>query len=99
MTQYNLRNILIEKIKDSDSLTDVELLKSVQKDGHVFSLGKFNKVLLDLEILGAIKVAWITKDKRRIEIVKEVEEEDEIEIQNREAMERDYESSFPGNEP
>ena len=36
---------------------------------------KFNKLLLDLEILGLIKVSWITKDERRIEVFV-VEKED-----------------------
>jgi hypothetical protein len=28
----------------------------------------FNKILLDLEIYGLIRVSWLTKDKRRIEV-------------------------------
>ena len=38
---------------------------------------KFNKILLDLEIMGLINVAWITKDTRRIEVIVEKEEVDE----------------------
>lgn len=59
---------------------------------------KFNKLLLDLEILGLIKVAWITKDARRIEIVTIKEEIDIVDEQNQEMMEKDYEASFPGFE-
>ena len=59
---------------------------------------KFNKILLDLEIMGLINVAWITKDTRRIEVVVEKEEIDEVEVQNKEMMEKDYEASFPGFE-
>jgi len=51
---------------------------------------------LDLEILGLIKVAWITKDERRIEVAIVEKEVDEIEEQNKETMEKDYEASFPG---
>ena len=29
----------------------------------------FNKTLLDLEIYGLVRVSWVTKDKRRIELV------------------------------
>jgi hypothetical protein len=34
--------------------------------------GDFNKVLLDLEIYNLIRVTWITKDKRRIEVAGEM---------------------------
>ena len=91
-----LRNAIFEKIKEVNSLTDIDLYKSLTKDGLNVSEDKFNKLLLDLEILGLIKVAWFTKDERRIEIVVVEKEEDPIEIQNKEIMEKDYEASFPG---
>ncbi len=93
-----LRNFVFEKVKDHGSLTDTELSKIMIKDGMVIPEDRFNKVLLDLEILGLIKVSWLTKDTRRIEIIKEKDEVDEIESQNIERMERDYESGFPGVE-
>ena len=93
-----LKNIIHEKIKEVNSLTDVELYKSLTKDGMIISEDKFNKILLDLEILGLIKVAWITKDARRIEIVTIKEEVDIVDEQNQEMMEKDYEASFPGFE-
>ena len=93
-----LKNIIHEKIKEVNSLTDVELYKSLTKDGMIISEDKFNKILLDLEILGLIKVAWITKEARRIEIVTIKEEIDIVDEQNQEMMEKDYEASFPGFE-
>ena len=93
-----LKNIIHEKIKEVNSLTDAELYKSLTKDGMIISEDKFNKLLLDLEILGLIKVAWITKDARRIEIVTIKEEIDIVDEQNQEMMEKDYEASFPGFE-
>tara|TARA_B100000959_G_C14601933_1_gene468480 strand:- start:275 stop:571 length:297 start_codon:yes stop_codon:yes gene_type:complete len=91
-----LRNTVYDKIKEVNSLTDVELYKSLTKDGLDIPEDKFNKLLLDLEILGLIKVAWFTKDERRIELVVIKKEEDPIEKQNKEIMEKDYEASFPG---
>ena len=91
-----LRNTVFDKIKEANSLTDVELNKSLTKDGLILSEGRFNKILLDLEILGLIKVAWFTKDERRIEVIVIEKEEDPIEKQNKEVMEKDYEASFPG---
>ena len=93
-----LRNTVYEKIKDSVSLTDVELYKSMTKDGLVIPEDKFNKLLLDLEILGLITVVWITKDERRIEATVIETEVDRVEEQNKEMMEKDYEASFPGFE-
>ena len=91
-----LRNTIYEKIKDVNSLTDVELYKSLTKDSLNLPEDKFNKLLLDLEILGLIKVVWFTKDERRIEIIVIEKKEDPIEKQNKEIMEKDYEASFPG---
>ena len=91
-----LRNTIYEKIKEVNSLTDVELYKSLAKDELNVTEDKFNKLLLDLEILGLIKVAWFTKDERRIEMIVIEEKEDPIKKQNKEAMEKDYEASFPG---
>jgi|TARA_B110001454_G_scaffold71433_1_gene69423 hypothetical protein len=91
-----LRNTIYDKIKEVNSLTDVDLYKRLTKEGLILPEDKFNKLLLDLEILGLIKVTWFTKDERRIEIVVIKKEEDPIEKQNKEIMEKDYEASFPG---
>lgn len=93
-----LKNHVYDKIKDQGSLTDDELSKALIKEGIVLAGDRFNKILLDLEIIGLINVSWLTKDKRRIEIVVQKEAEDKIEAQNREMMEKDYEARFPGTE-
>jgi hypothetical protein len=91
-----IRNTVFDKIKEANRLTDVELFKGLAKDGYVIADDRFNKILLDLEILGLITVSWITKDERRIEVVVVEKAVDKIEQQNKEAMEKDYEASFPG---
>jgi len=93
-----IKNTVFDKIKEAGSLTDSELFKALSKDGFIMTEDKFNKLLLDLEIMGLINVAWFTKDKRRIEVVIIKEEIDEVEEQNKEVMEKDYEASFPGFE-
>jgi hypothetical protein len=98
MTNMPLKNTIFDIIKENVSLTDVELSKKLTKEGLVVPEDKFNKILLDLEILGLVKVSWLTKDTRRIELVTEKEEIDEIESQNQEMIEKDYEASFPGTE-
>ena len=93
-----IRNTVFDKIKEAGSLTDVELYKILTKDEHTLPEDKFNKILLDLEILGLIQVSWITKEERRIEVVIVEKEVDVIDEQNKEVMEKDYEASFPGFE-
>ena len=85
----------MDKIKESGSLTDKTLTKSLAKDGYHISDALFNKILLDMEIMGLVNVSWITKDTRRIEIVSKQEEEDDVKMQNEKTLEKDYENSFP----
>jgi len=90
------KNKLYEMIKESGSLTDSELSKLLIKGGTSIPEDEFNKTLLSLEIYGLIKVSWLTKEQRRIEIVEKEAEVDEVEQQSREKLERDYEAGFPG---
>ncbi len=91
-----LKNTVYEMIKESGSLTDSELSKLLIKAGISIPEDEFNKTLLNLEIYGLVKVSWLTKEQRRIEVVEKENEIDEIEQQNREKLERDYEAGFPG---
>ena len=85
----------MEKVEEKGSITDTTLIKSLVKDGYHISDDIFNKTLLDMEIMGLISVNWLTKDTRRIEIVTNKEEEDDVELQNQKSLEKDYEDSFP----
>ena len=89
------KNIVIDKIKELGSITDKTLAKKLIKDGYNLSDDLFNKILLDMEIMGLINVSWLTKDTRRIAIVSKQEEEDDVEMQNEKTLEKDYENSFP----
>lgn len=68
--KYPIKNIIYEKVKQSSTLTDSELSSLLSKEGIEMNLSELNKILLDLEIYGLLKVSWIAKDKRRIELVK-----------------------------
>jgi len=85
----------MEKIKESGSITDKTLARSLTKDGYNMSDDLFNKTLLDMEIMGLVTVNWLSKDTRRIEIISIQKEEDEVEAQNKKTLEKDYENSFP----
>ena len=92
-----IRNHILETIKQKENFTDKELEKALTKDGTIITQGKFNKVLLDLEIMGLIHVSWVTKENRRIEAVTEKIEEDEYDEQIKETEDKDYEASFPNS--
>ena len=92
-----IRNHVLETIKQKENFTDKELEKLLAKDGTIITNNEFNKVLLDLEIMGLISVSWVTKENRRIEAVNDKVEEDEYEEQIKEAEEKDYEASFPNS--
>ncbi len=96
MTTMPLRNSVYEIVRNSGSMTDSELSKALIKAGISIPEDEFNKTLLNLEIYGLVKVTWLTKDERRIEIAEKEEDEDEIEKQNRENLEKEYEAGFPG---
>lgn len=98
MVAMHLRNQVYETIKDSGALTDSELSKALTKAGISIPEDEFNKTLLSLEIYGLIKVTWLTKDERRIEIVEKEPEEDDVERQAQESLEKEYEAGFPGVE-
>lgn len=66
---YPLRNTIYEKIQQSTNLTDAELISMLSKDGVELNMVELNKILLDLEIYGLLKVSWVSKDKRRIEVL------------------------------
>lgn len=70
-----IKNELLEKVKGAGALTDVDLYKSMTKEGRIIPEDRFNKLLLDLEILGLVKIAWVTKDERRIEAAAEEEDD------------------------
>tara|TARA_Y100001949_G_C15835482_1_gene263894 strand:- start:57 stop:353 length:297 start_codon:yes stop_codon:yes gene_type:complete len=89
------KNLLLEKIKESGSITDTSLTKSLTKDGYLLHEDVINKTLLDLEIMGLISVSWLNKNTRRIEIISDKKEDDDVELENKKSLETDYEASFP----
>ena len=89
------KNLVFEKVKESGSITDTSLTKSLTKDGYLLHEDVINKTLLDLEIMGLINVTWLNKNTRRIEIVSNKNEEDDVELENKKSLENDYEASFP----
>lgn len=50
-------------------MTDSDLMNNLDKEGIEITESDMNKILLDLEIFGLIRVSWLSKEKRRIETV------------------------------
>ena len=48
----------MEKIKESGSITDKTLARSIAKDGYNMPDDLFNKTLLDMEIMGLVKISY-----------------------------------------
>ena len=67
--KYPIRNLIFEKISQAGTTTDTDLMNTLQKEGITLADSHFNKTLMDLEIYGLVRVSWLTKDKRRIEVV------------------------------
>jgi arginine repressor len=67
--KYPIRNLVYEKISQARTTTDTDLMNALQKEGLTLADSDFNKTLMDLEIYGLVRVSWLTKDKRRIELV------------------------------
>ena len=59
---------MYEKIRESETLTDSELRNSLSKGGVDLTEADISKTLMDLEIYGLIRVTWLTKEKKRIEL-------------------------------
>jgi hypothetical protein len=67
--KYPLRNLIYEKIMQAGTTTDSDLINALAKEGITLAESDFNKTLMDLEIYGLVRVSWVTKEKRRIEVV------------------------------
>ena len=63
-----LRYQVFEFVKGKKATTDDEILDNLNKSGSC-SMNELDKCLMDLEIIGAISVRWVAKEKRRVEFV------------------------------
>jgi hypothetical protein len=71
--KYPIRNLVYEKIRQAGTMTDTDLMNALQKEGLTLADSDFNKTLMDLEIYGLVRVSWVSKDKRRIELTADSE--------------------------
>ncbi len=70
-----LKNVIYDKLQATDHLIDVDLLKTLQKEGNDITVHDLNRALMDLDILNLISVRWVNEKKRRIELSKNTQQE------------------------
>lgn len=63
-----LRYQVLEFVKEKKAATDDEIMEFLKKSDS-YSIHELNKCLMDLEILGAVSIRWVAKEKRRVEFV------------------------------
>jgi hypothetical protein len=56
--KYPVRSIIYEKVKQAGNITDTDLMRALEKEDNSVSWPDFNKILLDIEIYGLIRVSW-----------------------------------------
>jgi DNA-binding PadR family transcriptional regulator len=76
--RYPLRYAAFEWLKEKKSSTDDDLMEALNKNGNRCSPDELDKILMHLEILGLVTIRWVSKDKRRIEVVEKPSEEPRI---------------------
>ena len=76
--RYPLKFAAFEWLKEKKSSTDDDLLEALNKNGSKCSPDELDKLLMQLEILGLITIRWVSKDKRRIEVIESPGEESRI---------------------
>ena len=70
-----LRYAAYEWLKEKKSSTDDDLLEALNKNGSKCSPDELDKLLMQLEILGLVTIRWVSKEKRRVEVVENATEE------------------------
>jgi hypothetical protein len=72
-TSRPLSLAIVEVLEKKGAMSDAELfdaLKDMQED---LGFGMLNQTLMRLEVEGKVYVSWLTKSKRRVELVKRKE--------------------------
>jgi len=74
--KYPIKNIIYEKLIEKKIITDIELLKELDKIGYKTTIDELNNELMIMEIKGLLTTRWQSKNKKRIEVIKQEIKED-----------------------
>ncbi|MBN1682248.1 hypothetical protein JW865_01685 [Candidatus Bathyarchaeota archaeon] len=69
MSTLMIPSAIIEALNNKGSLELDDLYKMVQKIHNDINQNDFNKILMEMEIQGLIRVSKLARNKRRIEAV------------------------------
>lgn len=65
-----LHTYIVELLeKNKGTYTDDELFKALKEKNNDLSMRTFNKTLMNLEVSGLVRVTYLTKKKRNIELI------------------------------
>ncbi len=60
---------VVEVLEKKGAMNDSELFDLVQESHEDLGFGAFNQTLMKMEVEGKVYVSWLTKGKRRVELV------------------------------
>jgi len=61
---------IVEVLEKKGPMTDAELFNLLRETHEDLGFGMLNRTLMRMEIEGKVYVSWLTRGKRRVELVK-----------------------------
>jgi len=61
---------IVEVLEKKGPMTDAELFDLLKETHEDLGFGMLNQTLMRMEVEGMVYVSWLTKGKRRVELVK-----------------------------
>jgi hypothetical protein len=62
--------LIAETLERKGSMTDIELFEILREENENLGFSEFNKTLLGMELSGVIRVSFLSKGKRTVELIK-----------------------------
>jgi len=72
-TSRPLTLTIFEVLQKKGAMTDSELFDALRATHEDLGFGMLNQTLMRMEVEGKVYVSWLTKGKRRVELVKRKE--------------------------
>ena len=72
-TSRPLSLTIVEVLEKKGAMTDAELFEELKETHEDLGFGMLNQTLMRMEVEGKVYVSWLTKGKRRVELVKRKE--------------------------
>jgi len=69
-TPRPLELTIVEVLEKKGPMTDAELFGVLKESHEDLGFGMLNQTLMRMEVEGRVYVSWLTKGKRRVELVK-----------------------------